>query len=88
MLETNVDEIASAGPYPSPNPDSVSSDIHRGFPDLPSVAAARKARRESYAAANPLSLGGSTAGTSQRGSNSMSTPLGWLAGKVTGLKTA
>jgi len=50
-----------------------------------SVRSSRKARRESYAAANPLSLGGSTAGTSQRGSNSMSTPLGWLTGKVTGL---
>ena len=49
------------------------------------MISARKARRDSYAAANPLSLGRSTAGTSQRGSNSVSTPLGWLAGKMTGL---
>ncbi|KAF8321662.1 putative APS3-AP-3 complex subunit [Clavulina sp. PMI_390] len=49
------------------------------------VLEARKARRESYAAANPLSIGGSTAGTSQRATNAMSTPLGWIAGKMTGL---
>ncbi|KAF9519910.1 hypothetical protein BS47DRAFT_1006191 [Hydnum rufescens UP504] len=61
VLETNVDEIASA------------------------VSESRKARKESYSAANPLSLAGSTGGMGQRGANSISTPLGWLAGKVSGL---
>jgi len=49
------------------------------------VREARKARKDSYAAANPLSLGGSTAGTSQRGGTKMTMPLNWLAGKVTSL---
>ncbi|KAF8078295.1 clathrin adaptor complex small chain-domain-containing protein [Lyophyllum atratum] len=47
-----------------------------------SVRQASRARKESYASANPLSLGvGSGLGT--RGGN-IKTPLGWLTGKLTG----
>ncbi|KAK7468652.1 Sigma-adaptin 3A [Stygiomarasmius scandens] len=46
-----------------------------------SVQLAAKLRRESYASANPLSLGG---GLAPRGGN-LQTPLGWLTGKLTGV---
>ncbi|KJA26049.1 hypothetical protein HYPSUDRAFT_181528 [Hypholoma sublateritium FD-334 SS-4] len=46
------------------------------------VQEASRARKESFASSNPLSLGGAGLGT--RGSN-MKTPLGWLTGKLTGV---
>ncbi|KAF4623574.1 hypothetical protein D9613_001669 [Agrocybe pediades] len=45
------------------------------------VQEAARARKESYAASNPLSLGGG--GLGPRGGN-IKTPLGWLTGKLTG----
>ncbi|KAF8971493.1 clathrin adaptor complex small chain-domain-containing protein [Flammula alnicola] len=47
-----------------------------------SVQEAARARKESFASSNPLSLGGG--GLGPRGSN-MKTPLGWLTGKLTGV---
>ncbi|TFK41315.1 clathrin adaptor complex small chain-domain-containing protein [Crucibulum laeve] len=47
-----------------------------------SVQQASRTRKESYASANPLSLGGS--GLGPRGGN-LKTPLGWLTGKLTGV---
>ncbi|KAF8203214.1 clathrin adaptor complex small chain-domain-containing protein [Pholiota molesta] len=47
-----------------------------------SVQEAARARKESFASSNPLSLGGG--GLGARGSN-MKTPLGWLTGKLTGV---
>jgi len=44
-----------------------------------SVRQAGRARKESFASANPLSLGG----VGPRGGN-MKTPIGWLTGKLTG----
>jgi AP-3 complex subunit sigma len=46
------------------------------------VQEAARARKESFASSNPLSLGGG--GLGARGSN-MKTPLGWLTGKLTGV---
>lgn len=46
------------------------------------VQQATKARKESFASANPLSLGGG--GLNPRGGN-LKTPLGWLTGKLTGV---
>ncbi|KAF9056668.1 clathrin adaptor complex small chain-domain-containing protein [Panaeolus papilionaceus] len=48
------------------------------------VQEAARARKESFASSNPLSLGGG--GLGPRGSN-MKTPLGWLTGKLTGVGT-
>ncbi|KIM48350.1 hypothetical protein M413DRAFT_440078 [Hebeloma cylindrosporum] len=47
-----------------------------------SVQEAARARKDSFASSNPLSLGGS--GLGPRGGN-MKTPLGWLTGKLTGV---
>ncbi|THH23109.1 hypothetical protein EUX98_g8068 [Antrodiella citrinella] len=49
------------------------------------VTSAAKARKESYASANPLSLGGGGVGGSR--STGLQTPLGWLTGKLTGVST-
>ncbi|KAJ2920284.1 hypothetical protein MD484_g79, partial [Candolleomyces efflorescens] len=46
------------------------------------VQQASRARKESFASSNPLSLGGS--GLNSRGGN-LKTPLGWLTGKLTGV---
>ncbi|OCH96684.1 Adaptor protein complex sigma subunit [Obba rivulosa] len=46
------------------------------------VQEAAKARKDSYASANPLSLGGG--GIGSRGAG-VQTPLGWLTGKLTGV---
>lgn len=46
------------------------------------VQEASRARKESFASSNPLSLGGAGLGT--RGTN-IKTPLGWLTGKLTGV---
>ncbi|EMD41623.1 hypothetical protein CERSUDRAFT_110194 [Gelatoporia subvermispora B] len=43
---------------------------------------AAKARKDSYASANPLSLGGGGIGSRGPG---VQTPLGWLTGKLTGV---
>lgn len=48
-----------------------------------SVRQASRARKESYASANPLSLGVGS-GLGARGGN-IKTPLGWLTGKLTGV---
>ncbi|KAF9535492.1 clathrin adaptor complex small chain-domain-containing protein [Crepidotus variabilis] len=45
------------------------------------IQEAARARKESFASANPLSLG--SVGLTPRGAN-MKTPLGWLTGKLTG----
>jgi len=45
------------------------------------VQVTAKLRKDSYAASNPLALGG---GLAPRGSN-LQTPLGWLTGKLTGV---
>jgi AP-3 complex subunit sigma len=45
-----------------------------------SVRQAAKARKESFASANPLSLGGG----GPRGGN-LKTPISWLTGKLTGV---
>ncbi|KAF9015014.1 clathrin adaptor complex small chain-domain-containing protein [Cyathus striatus] len=47
-----------------------------------SVQQAARSRKESFASANPLSLGGS--GLGSRGAN-LKTPLGWLTEKLTGV---
>ncbi|KAI0724266.1 Adaptor protein complex sigma subunit [Cerioporus squamosus] len=47
------------------------------------VQEAAKARKESFASANPLSLGGG--GTVGSRSAGLQTPLGWLAGRLTGV---
>ncbi|RDX56182.1 Adaptor protein complex sigma subunit [Lentinus brumalis] len=47
------------------------------------VHEAAKARKESFASANPLSLGGG--GTVGLRSAGLQTPLGWLAGRLTGV---
>lgn len=44
---------------------------------------AAKARKESFASANPLSLGSGGVGGSRNGG--LQTPLGWLTGKLTGV---
>ncbi|KAI0823052.1 Adaptor protein complex sigma subunit [Trametes gibbosa] len=47
------------------------------------VQEAGRARKESFASANPLSLGGG--GTVGSRSAGLQTPLGWLAGRLTGV---
>jgi len=47
-----------------------------------SVQEAARARKESFASSNPLSLG--SGGLGARGGN-LKTPLGWLTGKLTGV---
>ncbi|KAI0639120.1 Adaptor protein complex sigma subunit [Trametes polyzona] len=47
------------------------------------VQEAARARKESFASANPLSLGGG--GTVGSRSAGLQTPLGWLAGRLTGV---
>lgn len=73
VLETNVDEIDNAGPY-------TSLFITLSFQCF-TVQSTARLRKESYAASNPLALGG---GLTPRGSN-LQTPLGWLTGKLTGV---
>ncbi|CAL1696365.1 unnamed protein product [Somion occarium] len=46
------------------------------------VQTAAKARKESFASANPLSLGGGGVGSRSSG---LQTPLGWLTGRLTGV---
>jgi len=48
-----------------------------------SVRTAAKARKESFASANPLALGGGGGVGSRNGG--LQTPLGWLTGKLTGV---
>ncbi|KAH8100467.1 Adaptor protein complex sigma subunit [Cristinia sonorae] len=50
------------------------------------VQNAAKARKESFATANPLALGAGGVGGS-RGTGGLQTPLGWLTGKLTGVNT-
>ncbi|KAJ7071504.1 clathrin adaptor complex small chain-domain-containing protein [Mycena amicta] len=50
-----------------------------------SVQLSSKLRRESFAAANPLSLGTGVGGAGSRGGN-LKSPLGWLTGKITGAR--
>jgi len=48
-----------------------------------SVQLSAKLRKESFASANPLSLGIGVGGAGSRGGN-LKSPLGWLTGKITG----
>ncbi|KAJ7655174.1 clathrin adaptor complex small chain-domain-containing protein, partial [Mycena polygramma] len=48
-----------------------------------SVQLSAKLRKESFASANPLSLGLGVGGVGSRGGN-LKSPLGWLTGKITG----
>ena len=62
VLETNVEEIASA------------------------IEENSRARKASFAAANPLSLSGGVIGVNARGANAgLGSPLGWLTGRLTGV---
>jgi len=62
VLETNVEEIASA------------------------IEENSRARKASYAAANPLSLAGGVIGGNSRGANAgLGSPLGWLTERLTGV---
>ncbi|KAJ7225872.1 clathrin adaptor complex small chain-domain-containing protein [Mycena pura] len=49
------------------------------------VQLSAKQRKESFAAANPLSLGIGVGGSGARGGN-IKSPLGWLTGKITGVR--
>ena len=73
VLETNVEEIDTSG-----------MSLPRHIPQfllMPrSVHQAAKARKESFASANPLSLGGG----GPRGGN-IKAPISWLTGKLTGV---
>ena len=64
-----------------PDPDPLSF-LPPSFITSPVQEAAR-ARKESFASANPLSLGGGGAVGSR--SAGLQTPLGWLAGRLTGV---
>lgn len=73
-METNVEEIDRSG----------QSTMAREFSSISNprtVRDAAKARRESFASANPLSLGSGVVGSRGGG---IQTPLGWLTGKLTG----
>lgn len=62
VLETNVEEIASA------------------------IEENSRARKASYAAANPLSLAGGVIGGNSRGANAgLGSSLGWLTERLTGV---
>nr|GAT49700.1 predicted protein [Mycena chlorophos] len=50
-----------------------------------SVQTSSKLRKESFAAANPLSLGTGVGGAGSRGGN-LKSPLGWLTNKITGAR--
>ncbi|KAJ2992115.1 hypothetical protein NUW54_g8010 [Trametes sanguinea] len=81
VLETNVNEIDRAGKPPQ---SFKVLPHHRLTPLLFSaVQEAARARKESYASANPLSLGGGGAVGSR--SAGLQSPLGWLAGRLTGV---
>jgi len=50
-----------------------------------SVRQAARLRKESFASANPLSLGVGVGGGLGSRSGNIKTPLGWLTGKLTGV---
>lgn len=76
-------EIVQGGLVLETNVAEISQVVEEGF----------KARKASYAAANPLSLSGGVMGGSSRGGNSnvssplssLQTPIGWLTERITGL---
>ncbi|CCA66952.1 probable APS3-AP-3 complex subunit, sigma3 subunit [Serendipita indica DSM 11827] len=76
-------EIVQGGLVLETNVAEISQMVEEGF----------KARKASYAAANPLSLSGGVMGGSSRGGNSnvssplssLQTPIGWLTERITGL---
>jgi AP-3 complex subunit sigma len=76
VLETNIEEIDNAS-------TCLSSFKQLADADHVAVQQTTKLRRESFASANPLSLGVG-GGLSGRGGN-LKTPLGWLTGKLTGV---
>ena len=76
VLETNIEEIASA----SKSSQSLQLVTLGGRVSL--VQDKNHARKASYTAANPLSLGGG--GPSSRGPT-LQTPLGWLTERITGV---
>jgi AP-3 complex subunit sigma len=85
VLETNLDEIDSSGKiiYTSSlfSLASRKTEIVTHSPaDI--VHQAASARKQSFAAANPLALGVGGVGPRSTG---LQTPLGWLTGKLTGV---
>lgn len=82
VLETNVEEIDHSGKF------CVLTELDPSLVLIESpnpVQTAAKARKESFASANPLSLGvGGGMGARSAG---LQTPLGWLTGKFTGAGT-
>lgn len=77
VLETNIEEIDASGTF-SP----VLVTLYASWLIFQhTVHQATKARKESFASANPLALG--VGGLGVRGVNQ--TPLGWLTGKLTGV---
>ena len=79
VLETNVEEIDSSGSY---SPSRI-AQYKLKTPFLPTVQNATKARKESFASANPLSLGGGRGVGARNGG--LQTPLGWLTNRITGV---
>lgn len=85
VLETSVDEIDACGtltPVNHPYGSFSQRSLVLHFILCSAVQRASKARKESFASSNPLSLGGG--GLNGRGGN-LKTPLGWLTGKLTGV---
>ena len=77
VLETNIDEIESSGLRTC----SSGGIIYRN--NFFTAQQAARARKDSYASSNPLSLGGGPGAIGSRGSG-LPTPLGWLTTKLTG----
>jgi AP-3 complex subunit sigma len=77
-----LSEIIQGGLVLETNVSAISEAVEEGF----------KARKASFSAANPLSLGGGVMGSSSRGGNSnastplggLQTPIGWLTERITG----
>lgn len=74
VLETNGEEISNAGSFKHALIRSCCM-----LSSSPTVAEASKARKQSFASANPLAIG--VGGVGGRGA-AIPTPLGWLTGKL------
>ena len=82
VLETNVEEIDRAGMVRTILGGWCGHSYY-DFTFTP-VQEAAKARKESFASANPLSLGGG--GVGARGRGTLQAPLDWLTDKLTGVR--
>lgn len=77
-----LSEIIQGGLVLETNVGNISSAVEDNY----------RARKTSYSAANPLSLGGGVMGSTSRGGNSnvstplggLQTPIGWLTERITG----